>query len=72
MFRRRFRQTQTLEQRLAAEATRLRAEADKLPHGVDREDMLRKARQTEIAAHMYDWITSPGLRPPQEPQVHSE
>jgi hypothetical protein len=68
MFRRRFKQTQSLEQRLADEAARLRAAASKLPYGEKREELLRQARQTEIAAHMYEWITSPGLRPPEEAQ----
>jgi hypothetical protein len=69
MFRRRFKQTQPLEQRLAAEAERLKEAANKLSHGGKREELLRRARQTEIAAHMYEWITSPGLRPPQEPEI---
>jgi hypothetical protein len=25
---------------------------------------LRKARQAETAAHINDWLTSPGLQPP--------
>jgi hypothetical protein len=61
---RRFKQTISLEQRLAEEAKRLREEAKKLPPGPARDDLLRKARQTEIGAHMSEWITSPGLQPP--------
>jgi hypothetical protein len=64
MQRRRFKQTISLEQRLAEEAKRLREEAKKLPSGPARDDLLRKARQTEIGAHMSEWITSPGLQPP--------
>jgi hypothetical protein len=64
MQRRRFKQTISLEQRLAEEAKRLREEAKKLPPGPARDDLLRKARQTEIGAHMSEWITSPGLQPP--------
>ena len=37
---------------------------EKLPPGPEREALLRKARQDEIGAHMTEWLTSPGLRPP--------
>lgn len=62
--RRRFKQTQSLEERLAKEAERLREEAKDLPHGAEREDLLRKARQAETGSHMSDWLRSPGLKPP--------
>jgi hypothetical protein len=63
--RRRFTQTQSFEIRLAEEAERLRAEAKLLPPGAKRDEMIRKARQAETAAHMNEWLTSPGLRPPE-------
>ena len=66
MLRRRVKQTQTLKSRLSAEAARLREEAKKLPHGIQREELLRKARQAETASHMSEWLTSPGLQPPKE------
>jgi hypothetical protein len=62
--RRRFKQTQSLEDRLAREAERLKEQAKKLPHGSERETLLRKARQAETGSHMTEWLTSPGLRPP--------
>src|SRR5262249_36597279 len=62
--RRRFKQPLPLEERLAAEAKRLRDEANHLPPGVQRESLLRKARQADTASHMSDWLTSPGLQPP--------
>jgi hypothetical protein len=31
-----------------------------------REALLRKARQAETAAHIDDWLRSPGLQPPVE------
>jgi hypothetical protein len=65
MLRRRFKRAQSLEARLSEEAKRLRAEAKLLPPGVQREEMIRKARQAEIASHMNEWLTSPGLRPPE-------
>jgi hypothetical protein len=45
-------------------AERLRAEADKLPPGETRDLLLRKARQADTAAHVDDWLNSPGLQPP--------
>ena len=65
MQRRRFKQTQSLEVRLAEEAKRLRREAKLLPHGAKRDEIIRKARQAETASHMSEWLTSPGLRPPE-------
>jgi hypothetical protein len=64
MQRRRFKQTQSLEVRLAEEAKRLRSEAKLLPPGAKRDEMIRKARQAETASHMNEWLTSSGLRPP--------
>jgi hypothetical protein len=62
--RRRFKHTVSLEDRLAEEARRLREEAELLPHGPIRDDALRRARQAETGAHMSEWLTSPGLKPP--------
>lgn len=62
--RRRFKQTTTLEERLAEEARRLREEAELLPHGPVRDAALRKARQAETGSHMSEWLRSPGLQPP--------
>jgi hypothetical protein len=65
MQRRRFKQTRSLEERLSEEAKRLRAEAKLLPPGAARDEMIRKARHAETASHMNEWLTSPGLRPPE-------
>jgi hypothetical protein len=62
--RRRFEQSVSREERLAEEAKRLREEARLLPPGAAREATLQKARQTEIASHMNEWLSSPGLQPP--------
>ena len=62
--RRRFKQSQNLEERLAEEAKRLREEAKLLPPGAVREEVLRKARQCEAGSHASDWLRSPGLRAP--------
>jgi hypothetical protein len=60
--RRRFKQTLTLEERLAKEAQRLREEAQKLPPGPGQADLLQKAREDEMVAEMAGWITSRGRR----------
>jgi hypothetical protein len=65
MLRRRFKQTRSLEERLSEEAKRLRAEAKLLPPGAARDEMIRRARQAEMASHLNEWLTSPGLRPPE-------
>jgi hypothetical protein len=68
MQRRRFRQNDPLEQRLAAEAKRLREEAKLLPPGAIREAVSRKARQCETGSHMSQWLSSPELQPPTPPK----
>ena len=62
--RRRFRQTKSLKERLTEEARRLREHAKLHQPGAVRETLLRKARQAETAAHIDDWLRSPGLLPP--------
>lgn len=54
-----------LEDRLAAEAVRLRDEAKTMKPGAAREVILRKARQAETGAHMSEWLRSPGLQSPE-------
>jgi hypothetical protein len=61
MQRRRFEHAQSLEDRLAAEAMRLQQEAEGTPHGVERERLIRKARQAETGSHISEWLRSPGL-----------
>jgi hypothetical protein len=62
--RRRFKQTQSLEERLAEEAQRLREAAKDAVPGIDREHLLRRARQCETGSHISEWLRSPGLKPP--------
>ncbi|MGY2903578.1 hypothetical protein [Bradyrhizobium sp. URHC0002] len=64
--RHRFKQTRSLKERLLEEAQNLRDAAKLLPSGPVREAVLKKARQTEAAAHMDDWLNSPGLRSPKK------
>lgn len=62
--RRRVKQTKSLAERLAEEATDLRKVAATLSPGPERDRLLRKARQDETAAHMTEWLNSPGLKTP--------
>jgi hypothetical protein len=64
MQRRGFKNILSFPDRLTQEAERLREEAEKLPHGPEREALLRKARQADTALHMDEWLSSPGLQPP--------
>jgi hypothetical protein len=56
--RRRIKHTATLSDRLATEAERLRERARKMPRGAQREELLRKARQMDVATHMDEWLSS--------------
>jgi hypothetical protein len=58
--RRRIKQSTSLKDRLATFAKEAREKAMELPAGREREVLLRKARQTDTAAHMDDWANSPG------------
>ena len=62
--RRRFHQTRSLTDRLAAWAEEVREQAAKLPAGPERDALLKKLRQADTAAHLEDWANSPGLQPP--------
>jgi hypothetical protein len=62
--RRRFKQTLSLQDRLATWAEEVREQAAKLPPGPERDALLKKLRQADTAAHLDDWANSPGLQPP--------
>jgi len=62
--RRRFKQQLTLQDRLAAWSAEVREQAAKMPPGPEREALIKKARQADVASHMDDWAHSPGLQPP--------
>jgi hypothetical protein len=62
--RHRVKQAETLQERLAAEAKRLREEASLLPEGALREAVLRKALEVEAGSQMTEWLRSPGSTSP--------
>ena len=57
-------QAKIFQQRLIEEAQGFKEAAEKLPPGTAREPLMRSVRQVETAAHIDDWLNSPGLRPP--------
>ena len=64
--RRRFKQSAPLDQRLIEEAQRLRKEAQGTHPGIEREQLIRRARQAETTAHIQEWLSSPGPQGPRK------
>jgi hypothetical protein len=64
LHRRRFKQSVSLNDRLAAFAKDAREKAERLPSGATRDELLEKARQADTASHLNEWINSLGLQPP--------
>ena len=64
--RRRIKHQKTFQERLAEEAARFKQAANDMPPSTARELLLKRARQAETAAHIDEWLSSPGLRPPTE------
>ena len=62
--RRQFKHTSSLEERLAKDTKQLREQIKVLPLGACRDHLLGRIRQNEIAAHMDEWLRSPGLQFP--------
>ena len=55
---------QSDKQRLAEQAAKLRKEAQGTPPGIERERLIRRARQAESALQVNGWLNSRDLRPP--------
>ncbi|WP_050420982.1 hypothetical protein [Bradyrhizobium tropiciagri] len=62
--RRRFKQTETLQERLRKFAADSREQASQMPPGAERDQLVKKARQADTAAHLGEWMSSPGLQSP--------
>jgi len=62
--RRRFKQTTSLKERLAAWAKQVHEQAEALPPGPERDDLLMKGRRADTAARIDEWANSTGLQPP--------
>ncbi len=52
------------EQKWREQSEAFKREAEKLPYGKEREQLLLRARQLETASHINEWVSSPGLSPP--------
>jgi hypothetical protein len=55
----------TIEQKWHLQSEKAKREAEKLPHGKERDALVRKARQLETASQIDQWLSSPELRPPE-------
>jgi hypothetical protein len=62
--RNRKKQTSSLQDRLAAFASGVRAKAELLPPGPEQDQLLQKLHSADTAAHIEDWANSPGLQAP--------
>lgn len=58
--RRRFKQQLTLQERLALWSKEVAATIDALPPGPEREALIKKARQANVAVNLDNWAKSPG------------
>jgi hypothetical protein len=54
----------SLQERLTKFAQSARAAASRLPPGAERRDLLLKARDSDAAARLDRWLSSPGLQSP--------
>jgi hypothetical protein len=61
--RNRAKQVLSLEERLLEASRNARDTARKLPPGKERATLIRAARESEAAAQVNAWISSPRLRP---------
>jgi hypothetical protein len=55
----------TIEQKWRQQSEAAKAKAQKLPHGKEREALVRMARQLETASQINRWLSSPELKPPE-------
>jgi hypothetical protein len=62
--RHRPKQTLSLDGRPLQQSKQLKREADNLPPGSEREQLLKQARNADTAARINGWITSLGLQRP--------
>jgi hypothetical protein len=63
MQRRRSKPHSFVEQ-LSREKARLQAQLADLSGGPERDTLIEKIRQIETASHINEWLSSPGLKPP--------
>jgi hypothetical protein len=54
----------SFEDQLAEAAAKFEAQARKLQRGKQRDELLRRLRQIDMAEHLHERLKSPGLGPP--------
>jgi len=62
--KRRRRRVKSFEDHMADMARQCRERAKELPPSLERDALLNKARQADVAIHLYEWINSWGLQSP--------
>lgn len=60
----RIKHTLSFKDRLALWAAKIRDDANKLRPGPQRDELLKKASQADVAAHLDEWANSPESQPP--------
>ncbi|WP_166299163.1 hypothetical protein [Bradyrhizobium sp. 2S1] len=60
----RFKKIETPQEKLAQFATDSLKRAGNMPAGVERDNLIKRARQATVAAHVDEWINSSDLRSP--------
>ena len=55
----------TIEQEWHQQSEAAKNEAQKLPHGKERDALVREARQLKTASQINQWLSSPELKPPE-------
>jgi hypothetical protein len=55
----------TIEEKWLQQSEAAKNAAQKLPHGRERDALIKKARQLETASQINQWLSSPELRSPE-------
>jgi hypothetical protein len=67
-FRRRIKQTFSLNDRLKLFSDQLKAQASRLRQASEQDVLRKKAGSAELASQVEAWVNSPGLQPPKDPR----
>jgi hypothetical protein len=54
----------TIEEKWHQQSEAAMTQAERMPSGHERDQLLRRARQLETASHINQWLSSPELKPP--------
>ena len=57
--------TMTTDEKWREQRDAILEQVKTLPYGRDRDELMRRASQLDIASHINEWLTSPGLRRPE-------